>query len=98
MAGLYVGLDVGTQGAKAVVYDAEAQAVVARGARKYDLLATKVPGRAEQHPSTWLEARPAAPGLPRPRPNAPLRCRCRWAVAALHRADCRRSCAAQLCH
>ena len=55
MAGLYLGADVGTQGAKAVVYDAKTKSVVSRGAYKYDVIKTNVPGRAEQHPSTWIE-------------------------------------------
>ena len=59
MAGLFIGLDVGTQGAKAVVYDGHSKAVVSRGAHKYDIMKTNVPGRAEQHPSQWIEVRPA---------------------------------------
>lgn len=58
---LYLGLDVGTQGAKAVVYDADARRIVGRGAAPYDLLPSDdVPGRAEQHPSTWIAGVKAA--------------------------------------
>ena len=57
MAGLFIGLDVGTQGAKAVVYDGHTKAVVSRGAHKYDIIKSNVPGRAEQHPSQWIEVR-----------------------------------------
>ncbi len=53
---LVIGLDVGTQGAKALVYDLHTKQVVSRGAAKYDIVTTSVPGRAEQHPSTWIEA------------------------------------------
>ena len=54
---LVVGLDVGTQGAKALVYSAESRQVVSRGAAQYDVIKSNVPGRAEQHPSTWIEVR-----------------------------------------
>ena len=52
---LFVGLDVGTQGCKAVVYDDKLHQVVSRGSFPYDILKSKVPGRAEQHPSLWIE-------------------------------------------
>ena len=31
------------------------KSVVSRGAHKYDIIKTNVPGRAEQHPSLWIE-------------------------------------------
>lgn len=63
MAPLYLGLDVGTQGTKAVVYDAGARRIVGRGAHAYDLLPNAPgahPGRAEQHPSMWIDGVTAA--------------------------------------
>ncbi|KAK9817151.1 hypothetical protein WJX72_010395 [[Myrmecia] bisecta] len=54
-AGLFVGLDVGTQGVKALVYDSTSRSVVSRGAFQYDILKTNVPGRAEQPASLWIE-------------------------------------------
>lgn len=53
---LFLGLDVGTQGCKAIVYNAKENKVVSRGAYSYDILKSDVPGRAEQHPSLWIEA------------------------------------------
>nr|MBC8329061.1 xylulokinase [Planctomycetota bacterium] len=57
---LFLGLDAGTQGAKALVYDAEAGRVVGRGASAYGLLPAREPGEAEQHPYTWVEGVEAA--------------------------------------
>jgi xylulokinase len=57
MARFFLGVDVGTQGTKAVLYDTEAQRIVSSATKAYDLLATDVPGRAEQKPSTWIEVR-----------------------------------------
>ena len=54
-ASLFLGLDVGTQGCKAIVYNAQENRVVSRGAYSYDILKTDVPGRAEQHPSLWIQ-------------------------------------------
>jgi D-xylulose kinase len=56
MDGLFLGLDVGTQGTKALLIDAAAAAVVARGEAHYGLIAGLGPGHAEQHPHTWIEA------------------------------------------
>lgn len=55
MAALYLGLDVGTQGCKAVLLDLEA-GPVAGHSESYGLLAGLPPGHAEQHPDTWIEA------------------------------------------
>jgi xylulokinase len=55
-AELFLGLDVGTQGTKALVVDADARAVVARASSPYDLLPGLPPGAAEQHPDTWWSA------------------------------------------
>ncbi len=57
---LFLGLDAGTQGAKALVYDAEAGLVVGRGAASYGLLPAREAGEAEQHPYTWVEGVEAA--------------------------------------
>lgn len=58
-ASLYVGVDVGTQGTKALVYDSKKNKVISRGNRPYEIEKTKVPGRAEQHPSLWIEVESA---------------------------------------
>jgi len=54
--GLWVGVDVGTQGTKGVVLDAAAGVVVARASVSYDLIAGLPAGAAEQHPDTWVRA------------------------------------------
>ena len=54
--GLHLGVDVGTQGTKALVYDSEAGAVVGRGGRSYGLIEGLAPGACEQDPATWVEA------------------------------------------
>jgi len=53
---LFLGLDVGTQGTKGLVWDAERGAVVARSSRAYGLIEGLPQGAAEQHPQTWLAA------------------------------------------
>jgi len=55
-AELYLGLDVGTQGTKAVLLDVERRAVVARASSSYGLIEGLAPGAAEQHPETWWNA------------------------------------------
>ncbi|MBK7877228.1 MAG: xylulokinase [Planctomycetes bacterium] len=53
---LFLGLDVGTQGTKALLVDADKRAVVARASFAYGLIEGLPPGAAEQHPHTWIEA------------------------------------------
>lgn len=52
---LFLGVDVGTQGTKALVYEQKTGKVLSRGAKAYDILKSNVPGRAEQHPSLWID-------------------------------------------
>src|SRR5262245_26793513 len=53
---LFLGLDVGTQGTKALAVDVDARAVIARASSTYDLIPGLPPGAAEQHPDTWWSA------------------------------------------
>lgn len=56
-AQLYVGIDCGTQGTKAVVYDAERREVVGVGSASHDLIVdSSRPGMMEQDPLVWEEA------------------------------------------
>ena len=57
---LFLGLDVGTQGTKAVLLDAASGRIVARAGRSYGLIEGLPDGAAEQHPDTWIEAVGAA--------------------------------------
>ncbi|HEX9794609.1 MAG TPA: xylulokinase [Planctomycetota bacterium] len=57
---LYLGLDVGTQGTKSVLYDASEGRVVSRGAKKYGMLPVKRAGAAEQDPRAWIDAAESA--------------------------------------
>lgn len=52
----FLGLDVGTQGVKALVWDADTGAVVARAAAPLSLLPVGRPGAAEQEPREWIAA------------------------------------------
>jgi xylulokinase len=56
----FLGLDVGTQGVKALLWDSASGAVLARAAAPLGLLPTARPGAAEQHPRDWLAAIEAA--------------------------------------
>ena len=53
---LVVGIDVGTQGTKAVAVDLDQAKVIARGSAKYDLITGLPSGAAEQHPDSWADA------------------------------------------
>ncbi len=53
---LHLGIDVGTQGTKALVFDVEASRIVARASHSYGLIEGLAPGAAEQDPETWIEA------------------------------------------
>ncbi len=53
---LGLGLDIGTQGTKALLLDAASGAVLARASSAYGLLPDLEPGAMEQHPSTWRAA------------------------------------------
>jgi xylulokinase len=52
---LVLGLDVGTQGTKALLLDPESGEVVARAGSAYGLLPDLPDGAAEQHPDTWID-------------------------------------------
>ena len=58
--GLYLGLDVGTQGTKAVLVGEDR--VLSRASRSYVLIEGLPVGAAEQHPDTWVEAARGAIG------------------------------------
>ncbi|PCJ15020.1 MAG: xylulokinase [Planctomycetota bacterium] len=54
---LYLGLDIGTQGVKGVVIDADARpCVISRAGRPLDLIGDLPPGAAEQNPDEWWNA------------------------------------------
>ena len=51
---LYLGVDVGTQSTKALLYEAATREIVGRGSVSYSLTSER-PGQAEQDPRTWIE-------------------------------------------
>ena len=51
-----LGIDVGTQGTKALLIDEEKRTVLGRASSSYELIAGLPEGHAEQHPQTWLDA------------------------------------------
>lgn len=56
---LYLGLDVGTQSTKVLVYDPELREVLGRGSISYSVTRDR-PGQAEQDPAIWVEVSAAA--------------------------------------
>lgn len=62
MGAQFLGLDVGTQGTKAVLVDVDAGRVIAQGAAAYGLIEGLPDGHAEQDPATWLGAVEEATG------------------------------------
>jgi xylulokinase len=52
----FLGLDVGTQGVKALVWDAATGAVIARAGAPLEVLPAARPGAAEQRPEDWIAA------------------------------------------
>ncbi len=52
---MYIGIDCGTQGTKAIVVDFSQRKVIGIGYAKHDLI-EQSNGRREQHPNWWIEA------------------------------------------
>jgi xylulokinase len=57
---LYLGIDLGTQGVKALVFDAHAKRVIARAERALPAPLSPRPGAAEQDPTDWWDGFVAA--------------------------------------
>jgi xylulokinase len=55
-AATFIGIDVGTQGTKALALDSTSGAIVARASRFYDVLPDLPPGAAEHDPRIWIDA------------------------------------------
>jgi xylulokinase len=75
------------QGVKALVYDAVARKVVGRGAQSWGILESPVPGRAEQHPATWVEVCVGGCGM------GGCGCACRARCSASRRVEHTTACA-----
>ncbi len=56
MEGLYLGLDIGTQGTKALVIDVGSSRIVARANAPHEAPLAPTQGAAEQDPADWMEA------------------------------------------
>ncbi|MDP7062500.1 MAG: xylulokinase [Planctomycetota bacterium] len=56
MMSLYLGVDLGTQSVKVVVFDAETESIVARGQDEVLAPNSPRPGAAEQDPADWWQA------------------------------------------
>jgi len=53
---LFLGLDSGTQGTRAVLVDGDAGRVIATRSVAYDILPSAIPGAKEQDPADWVRA------------------------------------------
>lgn len=51
-----IGIDVGTQGTKAIVYDDQLRRKISSASVSYGILPSKIANRKEQHPATWVDA------------------------------------------
>ena len=56
MTECFIGVDLGTQGAKAVLVDGESGELIASAVAHYDFISSLEPGCKEQHPSDWVRA------------------------------------------
>jgi xylulokinase len=53
---IYLGIDCGTQGTKALALEAGSGIILAAASKSYDVLPGLPPGHVEQDPQTWVEA------------------------------------------
>jgi sugar (pentulose or hexulose) kinase len=54
---LFLGVDVGTQSTKVVVWDSDSGKICSSSSVAYGILPSDVEGRAEQEPMTWVKVR-----------------------------------------